>query len=224
MTPKRAITSLRVKNFKAVHDSGTLTPGGLTVFIGNNGAGKSSVIEALRFLRALSRSTLDQSLKEFGSYADLRWKGGVHRGRISPTDPDKELHPLEITVHGHLGAAVHQASVRLSGLNQGKVGFDHETLRRGATTLTRTVTAPTSLCRSRPQEGARTHVEVSHVASGLYNSRPSSSPAPLVARGGATRTRRARGVRPGPRRLRAGPSASGAAASCLAPTGRTAAL
>jgi len=138
VTSKRAITSLRVRNFKAVHDSGTLTPGGFTVFIGNNGTGKSSVIEALRFLRSLSRSTLDQALKEFGSYADLRWKGGANRGQISPSDPDKELHPIELTVSGHLNAGVHRASVRISGLNQSKVGFDHETLRRGATTLTRT--------------------------------------------------------------------------------------
>ena len=60
-TRKQALTSLRVQNFKAVKDTGILKPEGLTVFIGDNGAGKSSVIEALRFLADLSRVTLDEA-------------------------------------------------------------------------------------------------------------------------------------------------------------------
>ncbi len=41
------LQSLRVRNFKAIVDSKTLKLGPLTVFIGNNGSGKSSLVEAL---------------------------------------------------------------------------------------------------------------------------------------------------------------------------------
>jgi len=40
------ISSLRVRNFKAIKDSGTIKLGPLTAFVGYNGTGKSSLIEA----------------------------------------------------------------------------------------------------------------------------------------------------------------------------------
>ena len=38
------LNAIRVRNFKAVGDSGLLKLGPLTAFIGNNGVGKSSLI------------------------------------------------------------------------------------------------------------------------------------------------------------------------------------
>ena len=38
------LSTLRVKNFKAIRDSGPLKLRALTVFIGNNGAGESNAI------------------------------------------------------------------------------------------------------------------------------------------------------------------------------------
>jgi len=73
---QRPVESLRVKHFKAVKDSGTLKLDGFTVFIGDNGTGKSSILEALRFVRDLSRDTLDRALDPFGGFEHLRWKGG----------------------------------------------------------------------------------------------------------------------------------------------------
>lgn len=136
--PKPAITSLRVRNFKAVHDTGVLRPGGLTVFIGNNGTGKSSVLEALRFLRAVARGRIDQAFELFGRYEDVRWKGGARRGEVPVTNPDRELHPIDLTVRGHLAQVPVSASVQISGRNRGEVGFDREELREGTSSWTRT--------------------------------------------------------------------------------------
>ena len=41
------LQSVRVRNFKAIVDSKAVKLGPLTVFIGNNGSGKSSLVEAL---------------------------------------------------------------------------------------------------------------------------------------------------------------------------------
>ncbi|HSN98719.1 MAG TPA: AAA family ATPase [Candidatus Nanopelagicales bacterium] len=134
---KRPITSLRVRNFKAVEDTGILRPEGLTVFIGDNGTGKSSVLEALRFVADLAREPLDRALDPFGGYEHVRWKGGKKRGHAAPEAPMKEYHPLEIKVRGHVGQVKASATTRLSGQNQNVVVFDHEELTVGAEQYTR---------------------------------------------------------------------------------------
>lgn len=125
---KRPLSSLRVKSFKAIKDTGTLRPSGLTVLIGDNGAGKSSVIEALRLVAALSRETLDRALEPFGGYEHVRWKGGGLRGRATPEAPHKEYHPIDIRLRGHVGNVSASASTRLSGQNQNVVVFEEEEL------------------------------------------------------------------------------------------------
>ncbi|MCG7854118.1 MAG: AAA family ATPase [Methanosarcinaceae archaeon] len=46
MKPKLHLASFRLKKFKAVQDSKTIKFAPLTAFIGNNGSGKSSIIES----------------------------------------------------------------------------------------------------------------------------------------------------------------------------------
>jgi AAA15 family ATPase/GTPase len=43
------LQSFRLKNFKAVRDSRAIRFTPLTVFIGNNGSGKSNIVEGLDF-------------------------------------------------------------------------------------------------------------------------------------------------------------------------------
>jgi len=53
------LNSVRVRNFKAIRNSGSVRLTPLTVFIGNNGSGKSSLIEALETLQVfITRDTL----------------------------------------------------------------------------------------------------------------------------------------------------------------------
>ena len=61
------LRSFRVENFKAIRDSGHIKLGWLTVFIGNNGAGKSSLIEGLESFRDIVTDGLD--------FAMRRWRG-----------------------------------------------------------------------------------------------------------------------------------------------------
>ena len=64
------LQSVRIKNFTAIIDSTPVKLGPLTVFIGNNGAGKSSLIEALETYQSIVRDGLDIAMQ--------RWLGIEH--------------------------------------------------------------------------------------------------------------------------------------------------
>lgn len=64
------LQSVRVRNFKAIVDSKTVKLGALTVFIGHNGSGKSSLIEALETYQTIVRDGLDVAMQ--------RWMGIEH--------------------------------------------------------------------------------------------------------------------------------------------------
>lgn len=127
MNPRKLpITSLRIKSFKAIQDTGVLKPGPLTAFIGDNGTGKSSVLEALRFLRALSMGTLDDALAPFGGYEHVHWNAGKKRGHAKPGEGIEfnEFYPLDFTLQGHVGQARASAHVRVTGQNQNIAVFE----------------------------------------------------------------------------------------------------
>jgi predicted ATPase len=64
------LRSFRLKNFKSVLDSGVVKFTPLTAFIGNNGAGKSSLIEGLETLQLIAALGLDKAMQ--------RWRGIEH--------------------------------------------------------------------------------------------------------------------------------------------------
>lgn len=64
------LQSIRVQNFKALIDSRVVKLGPLAVFVGNNGSGKSSLIEALETYQAIVLHGLDAAMN--------RWLGIEH--------------------------------------------------------------------------------------------------------------------------------------------------
>lgn len=78
------IESVRIRNFKAIREA-EITLDGINAFIGNNGSGKSSVIEALQTL---------QSILEFGLTEGInkRWVGLEHIRHLSAPENDSDIH------------------------------------------------------------------------------------------------------------------------------------
>ena len=81
----------RIRNFKAVRDSGLLRFGALTAFIGNNGSGKSSVIEALEALKTLVLDGADAAMRPWHG-VEHAWnkaaqRTGARKGRTSAECP-----------------------------------------------------------------------------------------------------------------------------------------
>jgi predicted ATPase len=81
------LKSLRIKNFKAVRDSKAIRLTPLTVFIGNNGSGKSSIIEALETYKTIVESNeefspialrLPDDISCVSSFADSELKIDLH--------------------------------------------------------------------------------------------------------------------------------------------------
>lgn len=91
------IKSIRIKHFKAIEDSGVLKLGPLTVFVGHNGSGKSSIIEAIEFFNTYAVQGIDAAISPWFSYEHIWWKGAERKIR----DDGKSLtRPLEIQMTG----------------------------------------------------------------------------------------------------------------------------
>ncbi len=85
------LKSFRLQHFKAVRDSGLVTFTPLTVFIGNNGSGKSSLIEGLETLHSILLQGLDAAF--------LPWRGFEHvwNKAVSHTLKENQVGRLEPT-------------------------------------------------------------------------------------------------------------------------------
>ncbi len=72
MTKKLALKSFRLKNFKAIRDSGVVKFTPLTVLIGDNGSGKSSLVEGLQTYQRIITKGLDLAMEEWGGFERIR--------------------------------------------------------------------------------------------------------------------------------------------------------
>ena len=82
MAKKLALKSFRLKNFKAIHDSGVVKFTPLTVLIGDNGSGKSSLIEGLRTYQRIVTDGLDAAMNEWRGFEFIR-HGGAPREAVN---------------------------------------------------------------------------------------------------------------------------------------------
>jgi predicted ATPase len=91
MTPDTAplrLQSVHIRNFKAIVDSRTVKLGPLTVFIGHNGSGKSSLIEGLETYQAIVSDGLDSAMQRWLGIEHARHKGVEAKERLGqPVNP-----------------------------------------------------------------------------------------------------------------------------------------
>ena len=100
MKKRLPLRSFRLQNFKAVRDSGTVSFGPLTAFIGNNGAGKSSLVEGLETFRDIVLHGLDAAMTRWRGFEHV-WHHGVGHdlAHLFETRPQ---HAQPMTFHAHL--------------------------------------------------------------------------------------------------------------------------
>lgn len=127
------LRSLRIRNFKAIRDSGFLKLTPLTVLIGNNGSGKSSVIEALETLRTFVLQDLDAAMQLWRGIEHIRHKAGrVQTRRDKKSGLERSSKPIEFKLSGHTGEKPFSALTTLNERNQGNELFiERESVRVG---------------------------------------------------------------------------------------------
>ncbi|MDX2078628.1 MAG: ATP-binding protein [bacterium] len=123
------IKSFRVKNFKGIRDSGEVRFTPLTVFIGNNGSGKSSLIEALQTYRHIVNSGLDRAMHI--------WRGfeNIHNPPISLMDNNGDSpisESIDFVIEGELETFAYEIKMLVQltqqNSNNRKIGISEEVI------------------------------------------------------------------------------------------------
>jgi len=91
------LKSIQIKNFKAIRNSKAIRLTPLTVFIGNNGSGKSSIIEALETYKIIIESGLDEAMRPWRGFEYVRNQAVTHT-QISNIDRAYESNPTEFNL------------------------------------------------------------------------------------------------------------------------------
>ena len=108
-TAKLPLQSFRLRNFKAVRDSGVIQFTPLTAFIGNNGSGKSSVIEALEALQAMVLHGIDDAMEPWRLFEDVRNKAVPHELEEDATGHERAANPMTFEVDGDIESGLFHA-------------------------------------------------------------------------------------------------------------------
>jgi predicted ATPase len=85
------IKSVAVENFKALRDPGTVRLRPLSVIIGNNGSGKSSLLEAVETYRRVVLDGVDAAMEHWQGFEHVRHKAALSRLTTAARfDPSKQ--------------------------------------------------------------------------------------------------------------------------------------
>ena len=110
-----ALRYFRLKNFKAVQDSRIIRFTPLTVFIGNNGSGKSSIVEGLETFQTIVERGLDEAMQQWRGIEYIRHQGISHKLRERNVNRPYDANPIRFAVGGRLFRAVMQISRGMGG-------------------------------------------------------------------------------------------------------------
>lgn len=96
MNRKLPLRSFKLKSFKAVQDSRKIQFTPLTAFIGNNGSGKSSIIEALETLQRIVLQDIDRAMAPWHGFEHVWNKAKDHSLR-----KDRVTNPMTFSLLGN---------------------------------------------------------------------------------------------------------------------------
>ena len=98
MARKLALKSFRLRNFKAIRDSGVVKFTPLTVLIGDNGSGKSSLIEGLQTYQRIAADGLDEAMQMWRGFENVHNPPLVYDSLANRHSP--KIHPMEFELSG----------------------------------------------------------------------------------------------------------------------------
>lgn len=109
------IQSVLVENFKAINKAVSFPLQPFTVFIGNNGTGKSSVIEALKLLQDAVTTNLGEAFKNWGGLDKIRnYNALLPKEEITEKGFKKKIKPVIISVIALLNQKKYEYQVHIN--------------------------------------------------------------------------------------------------------------
>jgi predicted ATPase len=94
------LTQINIRNFKAIQSSGILKLNPLTVFIGYNGVGKSSILEAMETIKVMTLQGLDASMQLWRGFENICYKGKTTQKNIAIQGKIKKFTAVEFQLKG----------------------------------------------------------------------------------------------------------------------------
>lgn len=135
MKPKPTrLNSIRIRNFKAIDDSRAVKLTPLTVLIGNNGSGKSSLVEALETAQTMVAGDIDRAMQLWRGIEHVRYKGKKREYQHDKTGELRARTALEFHLRGRVeGEKFTAASVVNERGGANEVFFENESVEIGTT-------------------------------------------------------------------------------------------
>lgn len=110
-----SLKSFRLRNFKAVRDSKTIRFSPLTAFIGNNGSGKSSIVEGLFTYQMIVRDGLETAMNYWRGFEQIRNQAVAHPSLSANVERPYEKNPIEFHSYGQTYRAEMSVTVAPNG-------------------------------------------------------------------------------------------------------------
>lgn len=130
---RQPISRVRVRNFKAIRDSGVVRLTPLTVFIGNNGVGKSSLVEALETLQLIATTGLDAAMGKWHGIEHVRNKSGQTSFAFGEGDERRNKRLVGIEVRGNAEEGVFTVETEFGSIGRDdRLFFANELVRFGS--------------------------------------------------------------------------------------------
>jgi predicted ATPase len=133
------IKSLSLENFKAIRRSGVVRLKPLTVLIGDNGSGKSSLLEALETYRQLVFEGVDAAMERWQGFEHVRHKAAQARlTQAAQADPNRQEGAMTFSLKLKAERGVAQLSSAVNTRAAGNLLYlQHESFEYGQDSLTR---------------------------------------------------------------------------------------
>jgi predicted ATPase len=122
-----AIKNFRIKNFKAIRDSGIVELSPLTVFIGNNGSGKSSFIEGLETYQTCIKQGLNVAMRRWRGFEPVRNCFVPHELKNSG-DSTYQTNPVEFELYRTIDTSTFSANMSVTLDGSGELFIQSEKL------------------------------------------------------------------------------------------------
>jgi predicted ATPase len=134
VNPSFFLNAISVENFKAVRKSGTVKLTPLTVLIGNNGSGKSSLIEGLETYQETVIHGLDDAMGRWLGFEHVWNKRTRHHQKHGGTEDETYENPMLFVLRGRVFHGAFSVRLEISadpGINGVRIEKEYLKLPRG---------------------------------------------------------------------------------------------